>query len=323
MANNITRYGCPVYKNESGMAYLFYCKYYSQNEWRVSQSLPDEGSRAPARIRSVAQQPTTPLDPHLFWEIVDLNDHWNSKQQGISVRWHFEDSFLDAAAFQIFTRLGLKEEDSSGWISNVRNINANSSIEKINVFRDYFSSKRFPTLISVPTKKAKKISYPSIISLNLADTSVPESVKVLMGTYNKTDKTCYDAPVYKQISGNSWLFFCKKYANHDWRVSPILPQEGEVAPARIRAYTKFVCSPLEQGLFWEAVNNENRWNTNCDAVDVDYEQEDINNEPALHSIFGMLGLPRETCTGWLCSQTHYKTVNTNRVFMSWLRLMEI
>jgi len=327
---DITRSGCPVYQHESSMAFLFYCTYYNQNDWRVSQSLPHQNSRSPARIRCSCPKGISPLNPFLFWEIVDQDDIWESNQQGVVLRWYYKNNKQEHVCSSVLGELGLNDDICKGWLSdNYENkykpIGSNLNI--LSTFRKYYKKHKFPTLTGAKITKKFSIIYPLYITVGLVTFNVPGKVQEVQGLYKKTNRLLYGAPVYKQVDSeeinyrsdsalsddddsgsnqsdnetndNVWLFFCKKYANHDWRISKQLPKEGDRAPALVRAYSKYVCSPVEDGLFWEAINESNRWNTHVDAFKVTYYNEDPNKESVLYSVLSMLGIPVRDCIGWL------------------------
>jgi len=303
------------------MAFLFYCQFYDYHDWRISQSLPDEGQRAPARIRASSKESCSPLDPALFWETVDETDRWNSRTKGVRMDWYFEDEALECVCRSLLQEIGLSEEMSTGWLAHKGCPAVKSSTSIIKSFRRYFSKNQFHFCIS-STKVSTQRPYPNFIRLDLKDISVPQTVKTLMGPYKKTNKLLYKTPVYKQIDGDGWLFYCEKYENHDWRVSPELPEEGERAPARIRSYTKNACSPIEPGLFWEAVNFTNRWNTVKNAVGVVPLDENPHSESTCFSILSSLGLPREDCVGWLASWCEPLSANGAFSFNIWYTVFE-
>jgi len=197
---NIIRNGCPVYQHESTMGYLFYCTYYNQNDWRISQSLPAENSRSPARIRCACPKPMSPLSTFLFWEIVDQDDRWASRKQGVVIQWYYKNNKLEPVCAAVLSEFGLDNEICQGWLSDSNN-NNNSETTVLSYFRKYFMKNRFPTLTTKKIiSKTKKIIFPAYISVNLDNPNVPTIVQTLQGVYEKTDKVLYDAPVYKLVN---------------------------------------------------------------------------------------------------------------------------
>lgn len=315
------RYGCPVYQLETGMAYLFYCQFYKEHDWRISQSLPDENRRAPARIRASAPKRCSPLGPELFWETVDKRDRWNSTQKGVTLDWDFEEPNLEPICQGVLKELGLKDEICSGWLANEFNTEPRKDTELLTVFRSYFTRNGMD-YSATKLKTRNKRMYPSNLRLELQDMTVPSTVTELMGLYMKTDKLLYNTPVYQNVDSKGWLFYCEKYENHDWRVSPSLPEEGERAPARIRSYTKHACSPIEPGLFWESVNHENRWNTLVNAVNVVIVDQDPRLESLCAVILSRLGLPAEACQGWLADWCEPQQAEDHSKIDNWLTVLD-
>jgi len=311
----------PVYKHQRGLAYLFYCAYYEQSDWRISQSLPNENCRAPARIRAAADDLCSPLNPTLFWETVDDTDHWarDAGNRGIRVSWEFEDSELEPVCQIILNFLGLNKSDCTGWLACESCIKSVEAASMLLQFREFLLDQHL--VYNNHMKLTEKRAYPEYINLSLRVQDIPPTVVLLMGSYYKTDFKLYNVPVYKQESGEGWLFYCEKYDNHDWRISPQLPIEGDRAPARIRSYSKYPCSPVEPGLFWEGVNYLNRWNTMVDAVEVTPLYQDPFLESVCACVLCNLGIPTAHCYGWLAEWCEPQTKRSIEVLDAWLNLL--
>jgi len=117
-------------------------------------------------------------------------------------------------------------------------------------------------------------------------------------------------------------FFVKKYANHDWRISKQLPQRGDRAPARVRAYCKNVCSPVEDGLFWESINSAGRWDTNIDSFNVTYCNEDPSQESLLQSVLSMLGVPCSDSKNWISFNVDHDVNHMNNSYTQWANILQ-
>jgi len=301
-------YGMPVWKHQNGLAYLFYCKFYDKNDWRISQTLPKENERAPARIRADQIFPNCPLDPELFWEAVDEQDHWYREHRSVNIVWHVDEPHLEPVCANVFTKLGLSYEDSHGWLAKIPDRAVQDGLTILHSITKYLKRENIRVRSSYGNIKKRAMGFPSEIQLHLRDSFVPPIARSLLGTYAKTSISLYDIPVYQLQKGNGWLYYCRKYTNHDWRVGPSLPSEGARAPARIRSYTRDPCSPLEPGLFWEAVNLSNSWNTRSEAVFTSSFQEP-NKEVFCNAVLSSLGLPRNACEGWLADYTNVHMVD--------------
>lgn len=304
---NMFLYDMPVWRHKNGLAFIFYCKYYDKHDWRISQTLPGEHERAPARIRADQRDPCCPLDPSLFWESVDDQDHWCRERRSVNVVWYVEEPHLEPVCANVLKKLGLDPKDCDGWLSTTVNEPIQAGVEILNIVYSFFERQKFCPRSAYGRILKKAVGFPSEIVLQMKDLLMPPVAKSLLGTYVRTEILLYNIPVYKLVDGEGWLYYCRKYTNHDWRVGPSLPTEGARAPARIRAYSKNPCSPLEPGLFWEAVNFSNTWNTRQQAI-VTTTFHKPHKEVVCNAILSSLGLPRPACEGWLAESTMEDTV---------------
>eukprot|EP00494_Astrolonche_serrata_P001932 UN01938 len=312
---NKTLNGRPIYKSVKGLGYLFYCTFYTLNDWRISQTLPQENSNAPARIRAMCEKYTSPCNPELYFETVDEKDQWTSNAFGVSVDWYHQDEEREAVCQKVLCSLGVQSCSASGWLGSNNDHQINRATGIFDEFKKYFSSSSIKTSTCQTLREHQmKVEYPRSLTITESEgcSKLKRSVSNVLGKYTKSEDVLYGAPIYIRTNPKdeteilSYFYYSQPYKNHDWRVSTHLPVEGQSSSASIRAFSKTPCSPCQKGLFWEVLTNCEdgtvRWNTSKELVFIRVD-DDPAGDAALTSIGTALGIPLSHAKGWLSTST--------------------